>query len=466
MNKNRNIVSGKSRDSPVLDHTHRSHALLSASAAKRWLNCPPSARLNDQFPDETSVYAAEGTAAHELGEYKIRHGYLHDRMQRPQSEFYTDEIEEATDMYAEFVIGIVEDMRRAGSNPLLLVEEKLDYSHIVPSGFGTGDIVVIGKTDDGRGLLHVVDYKNGKGVFVSCDHNPQMMLYAVGALHAYGFIYDIEVVRMTVFQPFLDNISTFEMSADELTAWAESIRPIAQMAYEGKGEQKPGDWCRFCKAKPVCKACLDEALSLAREEFTELPDPPILGDEAETISPGAGDAMSTAEADKLSTGGGGVGEAESEVTDATAPYSCDTNTVVFKSPGLVPISELAAVMPTLNRISSWIDSVFAFVANEAINHGVEVPGYKIVEGRSKRVFSDVKSVVEAAAEAGYTDVYKKELISLTEFEKMMGKKKFAEVLGRYVLKPPGKLSLVPESDPREAVVLESSAVADEFEALE
>jgi len=123
-------------------------------------------------------------------------------------------------------------------------------------------------------------------------------------------------------------------------------------------------------------------------------------------------------------------------------------------------------MPTLNRIASWIDSVFAFVANEAINHGVEVPGYKVVEGRSKRVFSDIKGVVEAAAEAGYTDVYKKELISLTEFEKMMGKKRFAEVLGKYVLKPPGKLSLVPESDPRDAVVLESSTVSDEFEALE
>jgi len=479
MNKNGRIGAGGARDSPVLDHAHRSHALLSASAAKRWLNCPPSARLNDQFPDETSVYAAEGTFMHEVCEYKIRHDYLHERMRRPQSEeFYTDEVEDVTDVYAQFVIETIEEMKKTGSPPLILIEEKLDYSHVVPSGFGTGDMVLIGKTvggddgddgDDGRGLLHVIDFKGGRGVFVSSDHNPQMMLYAVGALHAYGFIYDIEVVRMSIVQPRLSNISTFEMSADELMTWAESIMPIAQMAYEGRGEQKPGDWCRFCKAKPVCKACLDEALALAREEFIDLddtPDHPILDD-----SPFQPELDLAVEADKLSTGGGGVAEeavdtAESEVTDATAPYSCDTGTVVFKSPGLVPISELAAVMPTLNRIASWIDSVFAFVANEAINHGVEVPGYKVVEGRSKRVFSDIKGVVEAAAEAGYTDVYKKELISLTEFEKMMGKKRFAEVLGKYVLKPPGKLSLVPESDPRDAVVLESSTVSDEFEALE
>lgn len=464
MNKNRKTVAGGARDSPVLDHAHRSHALLSASAAKRWLNCPPSARLNDQFPDETSVYAAEGTFMHEVCEYKIRHDYLHERMKRPQSdEFYTDEVEEVTDIYAQFVIETIEEMKKTGSTPLILIEEKLDYSHVVPSGFGTGDMVLIGKSeggddgDDGRGLLHVIDFKGGRGVFVSCDHNPQMMLYAVGALHAYGFIYDIEVVRMSIVQPRLSNISTFEMSADELMIWAESIRPIAQMAYEGKGEQKPGDWCRFCKAKPVCKACLDEALALAREEFTELPD-----DSPFQLEPDIPMAVEKiCEDDRVVEDA-----AEGDLTDATAPYSSDTNTVVFKSPGLVPISELAAVMPTLNRISSWIDSVFAFVANEAINHGVEVPGYKVVEGRSKRVFSDTRSVVEAAAEAGYSDVYKKELISLTEFEKMMGKKKFAEVLGKYVLKPPGKLSLVPESDPREAVVMESSTVSDEFEALE
>ena len=413
-----------------LDHVHRAHAVLSASAAKRWLNCPPSARLNEQFPNVSSEFAEEGTAAHELCEYKVRK-YLHDRIERPQSDYYTEEIEQATDVYAEFVIGIIEEMKANGTEPLALVEEKLDYSHIAPSGFGTGDMIVIGKNADGKGLLHIVDYKNGKGVFVDADHNPQMMLYALGALHAYDYIYDVEIVRMSIVQPRLENISTCEISVKELNEWAESIKPIAKMAYEGKGEQHPGDWCRFCKAKPVCQACKDEALALCREDFLDLD---------------AG-AFDTA-----------------EESDMTAPYEADTKTVVFKHPGLLPLSELAEILPTLNRISSWIEAVFAFVSSEAINHGVPIPGYKVVEGRSKRIFTDTKAVVDTAVQNGYTDLYKQTLISLTEFEKMMGKKKFQELLGEYVAKPPGKLALVPDSDPREAVDL-TAAPEQEFAVL-
>ena len=413
------------------DHAHRSHSVLSASAAKRWINCPPSARLNEQFEEKTSVYAEEGTAAHELGEYKIRHGYLHDRMQRPQSDFYTEEIEQATDVYAEFVITVIEEMKRTGTSSLVLVEERLDYSHVAPEGFGTGDVVIIGKAEDGRGLIHVIDYKNGKGVLVHCQNNPQMMLYAIGALRAYGYIYDIELVRMTIVQPRLDNISTAEMTVDELNAWAEKIRPIAKLAYEGKGHQHPGEWCQFCKAHPVCAACKDVALALAREEFLDL------------------DADETPFADE---------------TDTTAPYEADRSLPTFKSPGLVPLSELEEVLPTLNRIASWIEAVFAFVSSEAINHGVEIKGYKVVEGRSRRVFTDTQSVIDAAAEAGFTDIYKQELISLTDFEKMMGKKKFAEILGKYVTKPPGKLALVPVTDPRPAVDI--ATASDDFDVLD
>lgn len=408
------------------------HALLSASSSKQWLHCPPSVRLQENFPNESSVYAEEGTFAHEICEYKVRK-YLHERVKRPQSEeFDTEEIEQITDVYAEFVISIIEQMRENGCEPLAFVEERVDYSHIAPSGFGTADMLIIGKDADGRGLLHVCDFKTGKGVFVDADHNSQMMLYALGGLAAYGFLYDIEIVRMSIIQPRLDNISTFECSRQELEDWGESIKPTALLAFEGKGEQHPGDWCRFCRAKPVCKACADEALALCREDFLDL------------------DA--------------GAFDDTAEESDMTAPYEADTNTAVFKQPGLIPIAELAEILPTLNRISSWIEAVFAFVSSEAINHGVPIPGYKVVEGRSKRVFTDTKAVFDTAVQNGYTDLYKQTLITLTEFEKMMGKKKFNELLGEYVAKPPGKLALVPESDPREPVDL-TATPDQEFSAL-
>ena len=395
------------------------HALLSASSSKQWLHCTPSARLQEQFPNESSVYAAEGTFAHEVCEYKVRK-YLKERVKRPQSEeYYTEEIDRITDVYAEFVIGIIEEMKRNGCEPLVMVEEKVNYSHIAPSGFGTADMLIIGKDENGKGVLHIADFKTGQGVFVDADHNSQMMLYALGGLAAYGDIYDIEIVRMSIIQPRLENISTFECSRSELEDWGESIRETAKLAYEGKGEQTPGEWCRFCRAKPVCKACKDEALSLCREEFLELDD-------------------------------GALSEETNESSEV------DGSEPIFKNPGLVPISELAQLLPTLNRISSWIEAVFSFISSEAINHGVPIPGYKVVEGRSKRVFTDTKDVVDTAVANGYTDIYKKQLITLTEFEKMMGKKKFAELLGKYVTKPPGKLSLVPESDPREPVVLNNS----------
>lgn len=407
------------------------HALLSASSSKQWLHCPPSVRLQEGFPNESSVYTAEGTFAHEICEYKVRK-YLHERVKRPQSEEYdTEEIEQITDVYAEFVISIIEKMKENGCEPLAFVEERVDYSHIAPSGFGTADMLIIGKDEHGRGLLHVCDFKTGAGVFVDADHNSQMMLYAIGALAAYGFLYDVEIVRMSIIQPRLDNISTFECNRQELEDWGESIKPTALLAFEGKGEQHPGDWCRFCRAKPVCKACADEALALCREDFLDL------------------DA--------------GAFDDTAEESDMTAPYEADTQTAVFKQPGLIPLSELAEILPTLNRISAWIDAVFAFVSSEAINHGVPIPGYKVVEGRSKRVFTDTKAVVDVAVQNGYTDLYKQTLITLTEFEKMMGKKKFNELLGEYVAKPPGKLALVPESDPREPVDL--TTPGQEFEVL-
>jgi hypothetical protein len=436
------------------------HALLSASSSKQWLNCPPSARLQENFPNESSVFAEEGTFAHSVCEYKVKK-YLHERVKRPQSEeFESEEIEQITDVYAEFVISIIEEMKRNGCEPLVCVEERVDYSNIAPSGFGTADMIIIGRDEEGRGLLHICDFKTGRGVFVDANHNPQMMLYALGALNAYGYIYDIQTVRMSIIQPRLDNVSTYECTRKELEDWGESIKPIAKLAYEGKGEQKSGDWCRFCRAKPLCEACKNEALSLCREEFLDLDNgAPDLDNGAIDFDDGALSEETRGSPENEEKSG------TAEVTDTTAPYTPDTSAPVFKQPGLIPMSELVKILPMLNRISSWIESVFAFVSSEAINHGVPIEGYKVVEGRSKRMFTDTKAVVEKAVANGYTDLYKKELISLSEFEKMMGKKKFAELLGDYVVKPPGKLALVPDSDPRPAVDLNSTA-EDEFEKIE
>lgn len=406
------------------------HALLSASSSKQWLNCPPSARLQEGFPNESSSYAEEGTFAHSVCEYKVKK-YLHERVSRPQSEeWYTEEIDQITDVYAEFVISIIEQMKRNGCEPLVLVEERVDYSHIAPSGFGTADMLIIGKDENGKGLLHICDFKTGQGVFVDANHNSQMMLYALGGLAAYGYIYEIETVRMSIIQPRLDNISTYEATREELEAWGESIKATAKLAYEGKGEQKAGEWCRFCRVKPVCKACRDEALALCREEFLDL------------------DAGAFSEDARASP--------DTEETDMTAPYKPDHSAPAFKQPRLVSMDELVAILPTLNRISSWIEAVFAYISSEAINHGVQIPGYKVVEGRSKRMFTDTKAVVDTAVANGFTDLYKQQLITLTEFEKMMGKKRFAELLGDYVAKPPGKLALVPDSDPRPPVDLNNT----------
>ena len=405
----------------------RKHAILSASSAHRWMNCNPSARLEQEFEDRETEAAAEGTAAHALCEHKLRRA-MKMQSRKPTSQYDCDEMDAYTDDYVQFVLDTLTEAQANCADPMLMIEQRLDFSCYVPDGFGTGDCVIIAD-----GTLYVMDYKNGKGVFVSCDHNPQMMLYAIGAYHAYGYLYNITKVSMTIIQPRLENISTFECSVEELLDWAESyVRPRAKLAFEGKGEQVPGDWCRFCRARTSCKACAAEALALVKTEFLDL-DSGVLAD-------------------------------EQEETDATAAYDPDTTAPTFKSPALLSKTDIEKMLPTLNRIESWIEAIFAYVSSEAINHGVCWDGYKVVEGRSKRQFLDPKAVAGAATQAGYTDIYKTEMISLTEFEKLMGKKKFQEVLGGYVVKPPGKLALVPDSDPRPAVDLDTAA--DEFTPLE
>ena len=371
------------------------HSVLGASAADRWMNCTPSAQLTAGMEDETTTFAAEGTAAHALCEWKVRKALKMRAGRRPTSDYWTDEMEEFTDDYRDFIMDLVGQAKQHCKDPVTLIEQHLDFSCYVPDGFGTGDFLLVADKE-----LNVVDFKYGRGVAVYADHNPQMMLYALGALNLFDCLYDIEQVTMTIFQPRLSSISTWTITAAELYQWAEDVlKPKAELAAKGEGEFVSGSWCRFCKARNTCRARAESFLELARMEFQP---PALLSDE-----------------------------------------------------------EVAEVMEKADELSKWASDVMAYAQVEAIENGKHWDGYKLVEGRSVRKFSDEAKVEAAAKEAGYTDIYNKSLITLTAFEKLMGKKTFADVLGQYVTKPAGKLTLVPVSDKRPEVSV--NTVNDEFQ---
>ena len=360
------------------------HAVLSASGSHRWLNCTPSARLELEFENTGSEAAREGTAAHALCEHKLKRA-LHMRSRRPVSDYDSDEMEECTDAYAEFVMEQYETAKQVCDDPVVLIEQRLDFSCYVPYGFGTGDCLII--SDD---RLHIIDFKYGMGVLVEAEDNPQMKLYALGALAVYDALYDIREVSMTIFQPRRENVSTWTVSVEDLKAWAENeLKPRAKMAYDGEGEYLPGEWCTFCRAAVRCRARAEEKLKLAQTEFRM---PPLL-------------------------------------TDAE-------------------IEEILAVLPDLTK---WANEIAAYALDTALNHGKEWNGFKVVEGRSVRKYRDEAAVAEAAKEAGYKDIYRQSLIPLTEMQRLMGKDKFEEILGGLIYKAPGKPTLVPKSDKRPAV---------------
>lgn len=371
------------------------HSVLGASAADRWMNCTPSAQLTAGMEDEATTFAAEGTAAHALCEWKVRKALKMRAGRRPTSDYWTDEMEEFTDDYRDFIMDLVGQVKLTCKDPVTLIEQHLDFSCYVPDGFGTGDFLLVADRE-----LNVVDFKYGRGVAVYADHNPQMMLYALGALNLFDCLYDIEQVTMTIFQPRLSSISTWTISAEELYKWAaEVLKPKAELAAKGEGEFISGSWCRFCKARNTCRARAESFLELAKMEF--------------------------------------------------------------QPPALLLDEEVAEVMEKADELSKWASDVMAYAQAEAIENGKHWNGYKLVEGRSTRRFIDEKKVEEAAKGAGYTDIYNKSLITLTAFEKLMGKDTFKEVLGSYVTKPSGKLTLVPVSDKRPEVTV--NTVNDEFQ---
>lgn len=374
------------------------HAVLSASSSHRWTKCTPAARLELEFDDTQSSAAAEGTAAHALAEHKLRKA-LKMRSKKPISPFDCDEMDEHTDAFVSFVLEQLELAKQSCSDPLVLIEQRLDFSKYVPDGFGTGDCILISDK-----TLHIIDLKYGMGILVNAEHNSQMMLYSLGALEIYDSLYDITEVSMTIFQPRRENVSTWTIPVDELRDWAEyELKPKADLAFKGEGEYCPGDWCTFCRAAVKCRARAEEKLKLAQSEFRL---PPLLTD-----------------------------------------------------------VEIEEVLGKLSDITKWANDLLAYATDAAVNHGKEWSGYKVVAGRSIRKFKDEDAVAEAAKASGYKDIYKQSLITLTEFEKLMGKAKFNEVLGDLIYKPPGKPTLVPVSDKRPAINV-SNAINEFKEIME
>lgn len=360
------------------------HAILSASSSHRWLHCLPSARLELEFDDASGTAAEEGSAAHALSEHKLKKA-LHIRSKRPISEYDSDEMEECTDAYVDFVMEQVELAKQICNDPIVLIEQRLDFSCYVPDGFGTGDCLII--SDD---RLHIVDFKYGMGVLVDAVDNPQMKLYALGALEIYDSLYDINEVSMTIFQPRRENVSTWTVPVDELKDWAEEeLKPKAVKAYNGEGEYIPGDWCTFCRASTRCRARAEEKLRLAQTEFKM---PPLLTDNE--------------------------------------------------------IEEILFILPDLTK---WANEITAYATDAAVNHGKEWNGFKVVEGRSVRKYKDEDAIAEKAVASGFKDIYRKSLIPMTEMQKLMGKTKFEEILGDLIYKPPGKPTLAPNSDKRPAM---------------
>ena len=361
------------------------HAVLSASSSHRWLNCSPSARLEQEFEDRETEAAAEGTAAHAPCEHKLRRALKLQSRRKPISRYDSDEMDMHTDGYAQFVLETLAEVRKNCADPLINIEQRLDFSCYVPDGFGTGDCIIIGDK-----IMHIIDFKYGQGVLVEAEHNPQMMLYALGALRLFDSLYDIEEVAMTIYQPRRENISTWTIPVSELKAWAENeLVPKARLAYEGKGEYRPGPWCTFCKAAVKCRARAEEKLRLAQYEFAK---PPLLTD-----------------------------------------------------------TEIEDILGKLDDLTRWAEEIKTYAQDAALNHGKQWHGYKVVEGRSVRKYSNEDAVVEAANAAGYHDIFRKTLLPLTEIERLMGKQEFQSILGGLIIKPAGKPTLVPASDKRPAI---------------
>ena len=357
------------------------HAVLSASSSERWLNCPPSARLCEAYEDKGSDYAAEGTDAHALCEFRLKQalGIPADDPIENLS-WYNEEMEDCAAGYAAYVSELLETAKQTCADPVILIEQRVDFSRWVRDGFGTADCIVIAD-----GVLNICDYKNGQGCLVLADRNPQMMLYALGALEIFDGIYDIDTVRMTIYQPRKSNISVYEMDKADLYEWANSeLTQKAQLAYEGQGSFSCGEWCRFCKAKAECRERAEANLALARYEF--------------------------------------------------------------QTPALLADEEIADILGKVDALTAWASDVKEYALQQAIS-GTAFPGWKLVEGRSNRKYTSEAAVAAAVEGAGFNP-YEKKLLGITAMQKLLGKSRFEELLAPYIEKPQGRPTLVRSSDKR------------------
>lgn len=376
------------------------HALLSASAASRWMHCTPAPRLEETLPESTSTYAEEGRVAHDLADLKILKLFLklttkaYNKLLKDiqANSLYQDEMTKHTDIYADYVSQIVHSY---AAPPYIATEKRLDYSTYVPEGFGTGDCIVIGGS-----TLHVIDFKYGKGVPVSAERNPQMMLYALGAISAYSLLYSIDTVKMAIVQPRLDTISEWECSAEELIKWGtEVVKPLAETAFAGQGEFAPGEHCRFCRAKALCRARTEAHTAL--EDFK-----PML-------------------------------------------------------PPLISHEEVGQLLARARDLAKWVSDLEDY-ALKACLQGETIPGWKAVEGRSTRRFIDHDAAFTVLKTSGIEEamLYERKPITLAATETLLGKARFKELLGAMVSTPPGKPALALETDKRAPITRQTAA--DDF----
>lgn len=380
----------------MTSHSERVHALLSASGAERWLACPPSARLTEGMQDSSSDYADEGEAAHEYAEMCLRRRLtVLKKAQRDAldaeieffkgNSFYGDEMERSITDYMVYVEELVADAM-GRSDMRVLLEQRLDYSAWVPEGFGTGDVVIMAGD-----LLDVVDLKYGVGIAVNAVNNPQMRLYALGAIEEHDWLYGFKQVRMTIYQPRRDSVTSETISVEELLAWGESIKPKAAMAFAGEGEFVNGEHCKWCAVKATCAARRSNNMAV--------------------MAYGLGD------------------------------------------PRLISLDDISSLLHIAPELQRWAKDVQEFAQTQAAA-GVSIPGWKLVTGKGKRAIPD-KAAAIAALKAAEIQVDKylkpQELRGITELEKGLGRAQFKELLGDLVVKPPGAPTLAPESDPRESI---------------